>query len=417
MKRMLTNTAVKNAKPHDTGKPKKYSDGGGLFLLVNLTGKYWRYSYRYLEKQKTLALGVFPDLGLADARRLHELAREQLAGGEDPGDVKRRDRLKALAAASDTFQAMGDEWYLRQYPQWSKSYQDSVARILSKDLYPYIGKRKISDLKAHDVLEVLRRMEKRVGDSTRRAKQISSQIFRYSVQAGKCERDVTVDLAGAIQVPAKRKMSAITDAVGIGCLLRVIDGYTGELTTLRALQLAPLVFVRPGNLRKMEWDEIDVESSLWSIPAAKLKLSMAKKRANLPEDAEQVPLSKQAMSILEDLRPLTGRGRYVFPSIRSRADPMSDNTINAALRRLGYTRDEMTAHGFRSLASSQLNELGYRYDVIEAALFHHDKNTIRATYNRTRYLEERRVMMQEWADYLDGLRNGADVIPFSKIGA
>jgi len=400
----LTNTAVKNAKPNEAGKPRKYSDGGGLFLLVNQSGKYWRYSYRYLGKQKTLALGVYPDLGLADTRRLHELAREQLAKGEDPGDIKRREKLQSLAAAADTFEAAADEWYLRVSADWSKSYQDSVARILRKDVHPYIGRRPIAELKPHDVLAVLRRMEARVGDSTRRAQMICGQIFRAAVQAGKCERDVTTDLKGAIKTRAKKHMAAITDPVGTGELLRAIDGYTGELATLKALQIAPLVFVRPGNLRMMEWSEIDTDAALWTIPAAKLKLSTERKRANLPEDAEQVPLSKQALAIIEDMRPLSGSGRYVFPSIRTKLKPMSENTVNAALRRLGYTRDEMTCHGFRSLASSQLNELGYRPDVIEAGLFHKDKNTIRATYNRTDYLNERREMMQSWADHLDNLR-------------
>lgn len=414
MKRILTNTAVKNSIPNDNGKPKKYSDGGGLFLLVNPSGKYWRYSYRYLEKQKTLALGIYPELSLADARRLHELAREQLAKGEDPSDVKRRGRLQALAAAADTFEAVADEWYLRQYPDWSKSYQDSVARILKKDIYPYIGRRKIAELKPHDVLDILRRMEKRVGDSTRRAQQLCGQVFRYGVQSGKCERDVTADLKGAIKRRPKRHFAAITDNIGIGELLRAMDGYKGQYATLKAMQLAPLVFVRPSNLRQMEWSELDIDSAIWTIPAAKLKLSTEKKRANKPEDAEQVPLSKQALIILKDIRPLTGNGQYVFPSVITKLRPMSENTITAALRRLGYSGNEMTVHGFRSLASSQLNELGYRSDVIEAALFHKDKNTIRSTYNRTDYLAERREMMQSWSDYLDGLRNGATVTPIHK---
>lgn len=409
MKRVLTNTAVKNAIPNDAGKPKKYSDGGGLHLLVNQSGKYWRYSYRYLEKQKTLALGVYPELGLADVRRLHELAREQLAKGNDPSDVKRRERLQSLAVSSNTFQALADEWYLRQFPDWSNSYQNAVARILKKDIYPYIGKRPIAEIKPHDVLDVLRRMESRVGETTRRAQQICGQIFRYAVQSGKCERDVTADLKGAIKVPRRKHLSAITDPVGTGELLRAIDGYKGELATLKALQLAPLVFVRPANLRMMEWSEIDIESALWTIPASKLKLSTEKKRSNLEEDAEQVPLSKQALAIIEDMRPLTGGGRYVFTSIRTKLRPMSENTLNAALRRLGFTSDEMTSHGFRSLASSQLNELGYRADVIEAGLFHKDKNTIRATYNRTSYLDERREMMQFWANHLDKLRVGVAV--------
>ena len=400
----LTNTAVKNAKPVESGRPKKYSDGGGLHLLVNKSGKYWRYSYRYLDKQKTLALGVYPDVSLADARRLHILAREHLAKGEDPSDVKRRERLQSLESASNTFQALSEEWYLRQYSDWSPSYQKAVDRILKKDIYPYIGRRPIAELKAYEVLNVLKKMEARVGETTRRAQQICGQIFRYAVQSGKCERDVTADLKGAIKIPRRKHLSAITDSVGIGELLRAIDGYKGELATLKALQLAPLVFVRPANLRMMEWNEIDIEAALWTIPASKLKLSTEKKRANLQEDAEQVPLSKQSLAIIEDMRPVSGGGRYVFTSIRTKSRPMSENTLNAALRRLGFTSEEMTSHGFRSMASSQLNELGFRADVIEAGLFHKDKNTIRATYNRTSYLAERREMMQAWANHLDVLR-------------
>lgn len=414
MKRILTNTAIKKTSLNPEGKPKKYSDGGGLHLLVNKSGKYWRYSYRYLNKQKTLALGAYPEIGLADARRLHELAREVLAKGDDPSDVKRRDKLQSLAAAADTFEATANEWYLRESGGWSESHQATVARILKKEINPYIGRRKISEIKPHDVLAVLRRMEKRVGDTTRKAKQITGQVFRYGVQTGKCERDVTHDLKGAIKVPPKKHFAALTGAGAIGELLRAIDGYKGELATLKALQLSPHVFVRPANLRMMEWLEVDTETAIWTIPAAKLKLSTEKKKANRVEDAEQVPLSRQAKNLIEDMRPLTGKGRYVFPSIRSASRPMSENTVNAALRRLGFTGNEMTAHGFRSLASSQLNELGFRPDVIEAALFHKDRNTIRATYNRTDYFSERVDMMQSWSDYLDSLRSGADVIPIKR---
>lgn len=411
MKRNLTNIAVKNAKPKPDGKPLKVTDGGGLYLLVKLAGKYWRYDYRYLGKRKTLAIGVYDDLSLSDARKIHEEAREQLAKGIDPNDEKRRDKIKAVAVQADTFQAVADEWFLRNSVDWSKSYIDSVNRIMKRDVFPYIGTRPISELEPYDVLAVLRRMEKRVGDSTRRCKQLCGQIFRYAVQSGKCVRDVTVDLAGAIKTPQKRNLAAITEAPLIGDLLRSIEGYQGDFKTVCALKFSPLVFVRPGNVRRAEWSEFDLDAAMWIIPAAKLKLSTEKKRLNLPEDAETVPLSKQAVDILTELYCLTGKGRYVFPSVRSIHRPMSENTVNAALRRLGYDKDTMTAHGFRSMASSQLNELGYRADVIEAALFHKDKNTIRSTYNRTDYLEERRVMMQDWADYLDSLCTGADVIP------
>lgn len=414
MRRKLTATAVKNASLKPDGKPNKVSDGGGLYLLVNKAGKYWRYDYRFAGKRKTLSIGVYPDIGLADARRLHDLAHEQVMKGDDPSEEKRREKLKTILLGENTFQAIGEEWFLRMSPDWSDTYNASIERILKKDIYPYIGKRPIAEIEPPEVLAVLRRMEKRVGDTTRRARQISSQVFRYGVQTGKCSRDITADLRGAIKRKPKQHFAAITDPQQVGELLRAIDGYQGEYTTASALQLSPLVFVRPFNIRAAEWEEIDLEAGLWTIPAAKLKLSTEKKRANKPEDAETVPLSTQAIQILKDIQPFTGQWRYVFPSIRTKSRPMSENTVNAALRRLGFDSKTMTAHGFRAMASSLLNELGYRPDVIEAALFHKDSNQIRATYNRTKYLDERAKMMQAWADYLDTLRAGAQAIPINR---
>ncbi len=413
MKRNLTDAAVKNATLKNDGKPNKLTDGGGLFLLINRAGKYWRYSYRFAGKQKTLAIGVYPEIGLKDARIRHEEARERLAKGVDPSEYKRREKLQAKTDSENTFQSVSDEWFIRESAGWSQTYIASVDRILKKDINPFIGTRPIADIEPPEVLSVLRRMEKRVGDTTRRAQQISSQVFRYGVQTGKCKRDVTADLKGAIKRKPKKHFAAIIDPKGVGELLRAIEGYQGEYSTLCALRFSPLVFVRPFNIRAAEWVEFDLDAALWTIPAAKLKLSTEKKRENLPKDAETVPLSKQAVKVLRDIEPLTGHWRYVFPSIRSKQRPMSENTVNAALRRMGFDSDTMTAHGFRAMASSQLNELGYRPDVIEAALFHKD-GSVRGVYNRTKYFSERQEMMQAWADYLDGLRDGAEVIPINR---
>ncbi len=406
----LTDTAIKNAKPKSDGRPEKKSDGGGLFLLVNKSGKYWRYSYRYDKKQQTLALGVYPDIGLADARRLHQQARSWLAEGIDPKVARDREKLDSIRHHKNTFQSVSEEWRAYESPNWSQSHSNSVERILRKDILPWLGRRPIDELEPPEVLQILRRMEKRVGDTTRKARQMMSQIFRYGVQNGYCQRDPTADLKGAIKKRPSKHYAAITDPAKLGELLRSIERYRGEYTTTQALKFAPLVMTRPQNIRFVEWSEINMEEGLWEVPAAKIKLKQTLKNADQIEDAQTVPLSRQALEILEDICPLTGHFKYVFYSSRSQSGAMSENTMNNAIKSLGFG-DMMTSHGFRSTASTLLNEMGYRSDVIEAALFHKEANQVRAAYNRAKYLQERREMLQAWADYLDSLREGAQIIP------
>lgn len=416
MRKNLSHKAIEAAKPKPDGKPNKLSDGGGLYLLVNGSGKYWRYDYRFDHKRKTLALGVFPDISLSGARELHEKARVALASGVDPKAAKDREKLETIRQQTNTFNSVSEEWQAYESPHWSKSHNNSVNRILRKDVLPWLGSRPIDELEPPEVLQILRRMEKRVGDTTRKAKQIMGQIFRYGVQNGHCQRDPTADLKGAIKKRPVKHYAAITDPAKFGELLRAVERYGGEYSTTQALKFAPLVMTRPQNIRLIEWSEINLDAGLWEVPAAKIKLKQTLKNADRAEDAQTVPLSRQALAILQDIRPLTGQFKYVFYSNRSKSGVMSENTLNNAIKRLGFG-DVMTSHGFRSTASTLLNEMGYRSDVIEAALFHKEANQVRAAYNRAQYLEERREMMQAWADYLDSLRDGAKVIPIRRSQA
>ena len=413
MHKKLTNTAIKNAKTKPDGKPNKLADGGGLYLLINQSGKYWRHDYRHAGKRKTLAYGVYPDISLADVRELHQKSREWLAEGFDPKAERDRAKLAVIKHHANTFESISEQWRAYASPDWSESHTKSVNRILKKDVLPWMGSRPINELEPPEVLEVLRRMEKRVGDSTRKAKQIIGQIFQHGVQSGHCQRDPTADLKGAIKKKPVKHYPAITDPVKFGELLRAIDRSGGEYVTVQALKFASMVMVRPQNIRFMEWSEVNMDNGLWSIPASKIKLKQTLKNANRPEDGQVVPLPRQALDILRDLHPLTGQSNYVFYTSRSKSGVMSENRINNALDRMGFG-DVMKAHGFRSTASTLLNEMGYRPDVIEAALFHKESNQVRAAYNRAQYLEERREMLQAWADYLDGLRDGAQVIPINR---
>lgn len=376
MKRNLTNTAVKNSKPNTEGKPIKYTDGGGLYLLVNKTGKYWRYNYRYLKKQKTLAIGVYPEISLATAREIHQRARELIARGIDPAIYKKTQNEKRLESASNNFEAIANEWFIRFSKDWSETHKKKVISILKKDAFPYIGKRPITEIEPPEILQICNRVVSRGATYTaHKTKQICGQVFRYAVSTGRAVRDPTPDLKGALPSIQTKHMAAITDPVKVGELLRSIHSYSGHQETCCALKLLPLVFTRPGELRHAEWAEINYEKAIWIIPKEKMK-----KRREL-----QVPLSKQAIVILKEIEQLTGKWRYIFPSLRSRKRPMSNNTINAAFRRMGFTKEEITAHGLRTTASSLLNERGYNPDAIEAQLSHADNNAVRAAYNRAQY--------------------------------
>lgn len=396
----LTDTAVRNAKSAE--KPYKLADEKGLYLLVNSTGKYWRLDYRFADKRKTLALGVYPTITLANARERRDDARKLLANDTDPALVKAVNKQAKQQAAENTFEAVAREWYAKKLPGWAPATASKVKRYLEKDIFPWLGNRPIKDLAAPDLLATVRRVESRGAlELAHRIREYSGQVFRYAVATGRAERDPSGDLKGALPPVKSKHHASVTDPKQIGDLMRAINGFTGSFITKCALQLAPLVFVRPGELRHAEWAEIDLDAAEWRIPSHKMKM----------QDRHIVPLSKQAVEIMRALQPLTGSGRYLFPSVRTTDRAMSENTVNAALRRMGYEKHEMTGHGFRSMASTLLHEQGWPHEAIERQLAHAERNKVSAAYNYAEHLPKRREMMQAWADYLDGLATGADVIP------
>lgn len=400
----LTNTAVRNAKPKT--KPYKIADERGMYLEIMPNGsKYWRMKYRHSGKEKRLALGVYPDVALADARDKRDQARKQLANGIDPGVAKQTEKRTARAETQDSFEALAREWFAKYSPSWAATHSNKIIRRLERDIFPWMGKQPIAQISAQDLLAVLRRIESRGAiETAHRAHQNCGQVFRYAVASGRAERDPSGDLRGALSLSKKRHHASITDAKEIGPLMRALEGYQGSFVTKCALRMAPRVFVRPGELRKAEWQEFDLENAEWRIPAEKMKKRVP----------HIVPLSTQAVAILRDLHALTGEGKYVFPSTRSSSRPMSENTVNGALRRLGYTKDELTGHGFRSMASTLLNEQGWHRDAIERQLAHAEHDSVRAAYNYAEHLPERRKMMQHWADYLDALALGAKIVPIHR---
>jgi len=399
----LTDTFIKNAKPNDTGAGVKHTDGGGMYLLIKSAGKYWRMGYRFAGKQKTLALGVYPAVSLAKARQRREAARELLAEGIDPSAAKSQEKQARASAAVNTFEAVAREWLMKTATQRMTTTQSKITTWLEKDVIPYIGKMPIADVGPRDVLAALRKMEARGAlDSVQRVKQICGQVFRYAVATGSAEWDVTQDLKGALAKATPGNFAAITEPIKACELMRSIFDYSGHHCTVAALKLSPLVFVRPGELRTAEWAEIDLGVAEWRIPGIKMKMKAD----------HIVPLCTQAVEILLDLQAITGHGKFVFPSIRTGERPMSENTINAALRGMGYAADVHSAHGFRAMARTIMDEvLGERVDLIEHQLAHAVKDPNGRAYNRTAHLPARRQMMQRWGDYLDKLRNGADVIP------
>ena len=403
----LTDTFAKNIK--HTGAPAgdKHTDGGGMYMLVNAGGKYWRMNYRFDDKRKTLALGVYPAVSLAKARQRRDKARELLADGIDPSTAKKEDKQAKADAAANTFEMVARDWLAKTAADRQSTTQDKLTSWLEKDVIPFIGKMPISTIGPRDVLAALRKMEARGAlDSVQRVKQVCGQVFRYAVATGSAERDVTQDLKGALAKPTAGHFAAITEPKQAGDLMRSIFNYVGHPTTIAALKLSPLVFVRPGELRTMEWAEVDLNAAEWRIPGSKMKMKVD----------HLVPLSKQAVELLRSVQPMTGHGRYVFPSLRTGERPMSENTINAALRGMGYSAQVHSAHGFRAMARTIMDEvMGERVDLIEHQLAHAVKDVNGRAYNRTAHLPARRVMMQTWADYLDKLRIGADVIPLRTV--
>lgn len=407
----LTDIAIRNAKPRP--KPYKMADALGLFLLVQPSGgKLWRLKYRVEGREKKLGFGVYPDVSLSDARKRRDEAREQLASGKDPSREKQRNKAKARIDAGNTFTAIAGEYCQKRRRDGQKGWAPATAtrsEYLLSLLNGSIGRMAINEIEPIDILGAIRKIESRGNlESARRTLQLAGAVFRYAVATARLSSDPTRDLRGALTAPTVTHYGAITDAVRVGELLRAIDGYDGQGFTKLAMQVAPHVFVRPGELRHAEWSEVDLDAGLWSIPAGKMK----------SRKAHQVPLSKQVLDMLRDLHSLTGPNGYVFPSIRSRARPMSENTINAGLRRLGYSSTEMTAHGFRAMASTLLNESGkWHPDAIERALAHGDTDKVRAAYHRGAHWQERVEMAQWWSDYLDQLRKGADIVPFPERAA
>ena len=399
----LTDTFIRQIK--HTGAPAgdKHADGQGLYLLVKAAGKYWRMDYRYAKKRKTLALGVYPAVSLAKARKRRDEARELLADGNDPNQAKREDKQAKTKAAAHTFEVVARTWLAKTAANRAGSTQEKVTTWLENHVFPSIGKMPISAIGPRDVLAVVQKIEARGAiESAHRVKQVCGQIFRYGVSAGLVERDVTADLRGALAVIPKTHYAAITEPKQAGDLMRSIHAYTGHPYAVAALKLSPLVFVRPGELRGAEWSEIDLNAAEWRIPGSKMKMGLD----------HIIPLSAQAVEILHGIHPLTGHGKYVFPSIRTGERCMSENTINAALRSMGYSKEMMTAHGFRAMARTIMDEvLGERVDLIEHQLAHAVKDPNGRAYNRTAHLPARRDMMQRWANYLDKLRKGADVVP------
>lgn len=407
----LTDIAIKNAKPES--KPIKLFDDRGMYLLLNPNGsRWWRIKYQVGGREKCLSLGVYPEVSLKLARERRDRIRRQLYDGIDPAEKRRADR----AALGITFEGVAREWLALQSKRdvrygtsaWAESTCTKALDMFERLLFPYLGSRPISKITVQELLRTLKRIEANGHrDTCHRAKQRCGQIFRYAIATGRADRDLTVDLRGALAPVMSRNLAAITEPARVGELLRAIDAYAGYPVTRLAMQLAALVFVRPGELRAAEWKEFDLERAEWRIPTARMKM----------RDAHVVPLSRQAVQILQRLQPLTGKGPYLFPSPRTRRRPMSASGITWALRRMGYSGAEMTWHGFRALASTHLNEQGWHPDLIELQLAHVERNKVRAAYNRAQRLAERRTMMQAWSDYLDALRLGKAVFAtFASMG-
>lgn len=395
----LTDSAIRNTK--STNKTQRLFDGGGLYLEFSPTGgKWWRLKYRFEGKEKRISLGVYPDVGLKDARERRDAARKMLANDIDPGENRKAQKAARANASANSFEVVAREWITKQSAKWSSGYGLKILSRLERDIFPWLGKRPISEVTAPELLSALRRIEKRGAiETAHRTLSECGQVLRYAITTGRAERDIAADLRGALPPVKQTHLAAVTDPKKVAELLRTLDTYQGTLVVASAIRLAPLVFVRPGELRKAQWADIDLESAEWRYHVTKT------------DTGHVVPLATQALAILQELHPLTGNGRYVFPGARTADRPMSDNAILAAMRRTGITKDEMSGHGFRAMARTILDEvLGVRVDFIEHQLAHAVKDPNGRAYNRTAHLVERRKMMQLWADYLDKLKAGAEVI-------
>ena len=399
----LSDTAIRNAKPKT--KQYKLTDEKGMYLLVNSSGKYFRLDYRFQGKRKTMALGVYPEMALKEARIRRDEARKLLQNDIDPMAHRKEIKAVKIEQTENNFESIALEWFSKNKASWKPGHSRTIIQRLKNNVFPWLGNMPIAEITASDLLLILRRIEERGAiETAHRIKQISSQIFRYAIATGRADRDPSADLRGALPPTNPKHMAAIIEPKKAGGLLRAIEGYEGHIVTKSALALAPLVFVRPGELRQAEWSEVTLEMAEWRIPAEKMK----KKLPHI------VPLSFQAIAILQNLQPFTGDGQYVFPSPRSSARPMSNNALLAALRRMGYSKEEMSVHGFRTMASTLLHELSWPSDIIERQLAHIERNSVKAAYNHAQHLPERRKMMQAWADYLDTLKSADKITSFNK---
>ncbi|KIF81279.1 tyrosine-type recombinase/integrase [Noviherbaspirillum autotrophicum] len=397
----LTDTAIRNAKPVE--KAVRMFDGGGLYLEIAPSGgKWWRLKYRFDGKEKRLSLGTYPEVGLKEARDRRDAHRKLLANGIDPSDNRKAIKAAGAERAANSFETVAREWLSKNRPGWAPSHYDKILSRLENDVFPYLGKEPIAAITPPELLTVIRRIEGRGAlETAHRALANCGQVFRYAVATGRAERDHSADLRGALPSAKSRRkhFAAVTDPKQVAELLRALDGYQGSPTVCAALRLAPLVFVRPSELRSAEWAHIDLEAAEWRYTVSKTKTPHI------------VSLSTQAVAILREIQPLTGNGRYVFPSPRTKERPMSDNAILSAMRRMGIDKEMMSGHGFRAMARTLLDEvLAERVDLIEHQLAHAVKDPNGRAYNRTSHLAERKRMMQRWADYLDQLKDGADVI-------
>lgn len=400
----LTDTAVRKAKAKD--KQWKLSDKKGLFVLIHPNGsKYWRMKYRYAGKEKMLSLGVYPDVSLKAARESRDEARKLLSNGVDPSNIKKQTKRLVREAIENSFESIAREWFGKHSPNWKEEHSQRVLKMLERDAFPWLGNKPIAEINAPGLLAVVRRVEERGAlETAHRLLGYCGNVFRYAVATQRAERDPSGDLKGALPPYKSKPFASITDPKEIGPLLRALQNYKGTFLTRTALKLAPMLFIRPGELRKAEWSHFDFDNCEWRIPAHNMK----KERVHI------VPLPKQAIKILKELYPLTGNNRYLFPNARTAGKAMSENTVLKAIRSLGYGKDQMTGHGFRHMASTILNEQGWDDDAIERQLAHVEGNRVRAAYNYAQYLDERRKMMQHWADYLQSFQEGASVLSLFK---
>ncbi len=404
----LSDIQISKAEPRE--KEYKLTDGYGLFLLVTPSGgKLWRLDYRFEGKRKTLTFGPYPVLSLADARQRRDDARKLLNNGQDPGAIKKMQKAadeEQATIAATTFEKVAREWHEHKRPEWSENHAGRLLKRLEQDVFPFVGERPISEIRTPELVELLQRIATRTLETAQRLKIAVGMVFQYAVLKGLIDSNPAASLRGVLPTVKHKHMAAPTEPRAVAELVRAIDDFSGSFVVKCALQLAPLLFVRPGELRAMEWAELDLDGKQWNIPGHKMKMKLP----------HLVPLSKQAVDILKQLHPLTGSGRYAFPCLRSPLKCMSENTINASLRRMGFGKDEITGHGFRAMARTMLHEiLGFTPDAIEAQLAHVVPDRLGRAYNRTQFLDERRRMMQQWSDYLDSLKVGAKVIPMKKV--